>query len=87
LGIHVESESDDVDIPRTLSLAQKTAFDAIGTSKKSEFSGSDTTTAIIVWMSRKNAVLALADVGRKIFNLTYSVNKDEGTKNGTTTCT
>ena len=69
LGIQVEREGDNVDVPSALAVAKEAALDAVRAGHEAEFGRGDTRAAVVVRVERDDAAVAVADVLAKVLNL------------------
>ena len=62
LAEQVHRQVDDVDVARTLAIAEQRALDAIGARHHAELRGGDAAPAVVVWVQAEADLLAVLDV-------------------------
>lgn len=69
LGVEIEGEGDEVDVPGSFAVAKEDALDTVCTGHLREFTGGDGAPTIVVGVETDAAFLALGDVCAKVFDL------------------
>ena len=69
MAVHVECDSDDIEIACAFAIAKQGALDAIGASQQAELGGSGAGAAVIVGVQGDDHGVAMADVAAHPFDL------------------
>lgn len=69
MGVHVESESDEIDVSGTFTVSKETSLNSVSSGHKSKFGSGDSSSSIVVGVEGNYDVVSVCDVSAEVFDL------------------